>query len=203
MPERVPILLDTDIGSDIDDAVCLAYLLAQPRCELLGITTVSGQPRVRASLVDAVCQAAGRRDIPIHAGAERGMGTGEVVQPEVPQAAVLANVPHRAPEQFPSGTAVEFLRQSIRARPHQLTLLAIGPMTNLGLLFTIDPEIPRLLKALVLMCGVFIDKSPGMPAREWNALCDPVATHLTYHAKAAPHLSIGLDVTGKCRMPCQ
>ena len=42
--ERIPVLLDTDIGSDIDDAVCLAYLLAQPRCELLGVTTVSTRP---------------------------------------------------------------------------------------------------------------------------------------------------------------
>ena len=69
---RIPLLFDTDIGSDIDDAVCLAYLLRQPRCELLGVTTVSGQPRARAALADAVCQAAGRRDIPIHAGSEQG-----------------------------------------------------------------------------------------------------------------------------------
>ena len=49
---RIPVILDTDIGSDIDDAVCLGYLLRQPRCELLGITTVSGQPRVRAAVAD-------------------------------------------------------------------------------------------------------------------------------------------------------
>jgi len=54
----IPVLLDTDIGSDIDDALALAYLLGQPRCELLGITTVSGRdPRIRASLADAVCRA--------------------------------------------------------------------------------------------------------------------------------------------------
>jgi purine nucleosidase len=65
---KVPVILDTDIGSDIDDAVCLAYLLRQPKCELLGVTTVSGKVLERAALADAVCRAAGRRDIPIHAG---------------------------------------------------------------------------------------------------------------------------------------
>lgn len=51
------ILLDTDIGGDIDDAVCLAYLLRESRCELLGITTVCGQPQRRAAVADAICRA--------------------------------------------------------------------------------------------------------------------------------------------------
>lgn len=61
------VLLDTDIGSDIDDAVCLAYLLAQPKCDLLGITTVTGEPVERAKLASALCHAAGK-DIPIYPG---------------------------------------------------------------------------------------------------------------------------------------
>lgn len=63
------VLLDTDIGSDIDDAVALAYLLAQPECELLGITTVSGEAAKRAQLASALCKVAGR-DIPIFPGRE-------------------------------------------------------------------------------------------------------------------------------------
>ena len=68
--QTIPVLLDTDIGSDIDDAVALAYLLKQPRCDLLGVTTVTGEPTKRAMLADAICQAAGRTDIPIHVGTE-------------------------------------------------------------------------------------------------------------------------------------
>lgn len=64
---RRPVILDTDIGSDIDDALCLAYLLRQPRCEFVGITTVTGEAQQRAMLADAVCRAAGREDIPITA----------------------------------------------------------------------------------------------------------------------------------------
>ena len=61
------ILLDTDIGGDIDDAICLAYLLKEPNCELLGITTVCGDAEVRASVADAICKAAGKA-VPIVAG---------------------------------------------------------------------------------------------------------------------------------------
>ncbi len=61
----LPVLLDTNIGSDIDDVVALAYLLAQPRCELVGITTVSGEPHRRAALARALCRAAGRTRSPL------------------------------------------------------------------------------------------------------------------------------------------
>ena len=64
------VLLDTDIGSDIDDAVCLAYLLAQPDCELLGVTTVTGEGQRRAMLASALCREAGQ-DVPIYIGAEQ------------------------------------------------------------------------------------------------------------------------------------
>jgi len=201
--DSIPILLDTDIGSDIDDAVCLSYLLRQPRCELLGITTVSGMARERAALADAVCRAAGRTDIPIFAGTEVGVATGAIVQPSCAQAAVLASLPHRKPEDFEPNAAVEFLRRTIRGRPGEITLLAIGPMTNLALLFAVDPEIPGLLKQLVLMCGTFHFRAPYPDPClvEWNAQCDPFATRRVYQAPVREHLSIGLDVTTQVTLP--
>jgi purine nucleosidase len=163
------------------------------------VTTVSGEPRKRAALADAVCRGAGRKDVPIHSGGDHGILKG-VVQPECGQASVLPRFDHRRPEDFPPNTAVDFLRQQIHARPGELTLLAIGPMTNLGLLFALDPEVAQKLKRLVLMCGVFTSGT-GWGVREWNALCDPIATAITYAAPVAEHISIGLDVTTKCQMP--
>ncbi len=61
-PAVLPVLLDADIGSDVNDALALAYLLRQPRCELLGVTTVTGEQERRALLADALCRAAGRDD---------------------------------------------------------------------------------------------------------------------------------------------
>ncbi len=189
MPTKL--LLDTDIGSDIDDAVCLAYLLAQPKCELLGVTTVSGEPERRAMLVSAICKAAGK-DVPIFPGTALPL-LGPQKQPHVPEASVLTRWPHD--ERFPHGQAIEFLRQTIHAHPGEITLLGIGPMTNIALLFTVDPAIPALLKSLVLMCGVFTDRLPGVGPLEWNALCDPHAAALVYRAAVPIHRSIGLDVT--------
>ncbi len=185
------IILDTDIGSDIDDAVCLAYLLAQPQCELLGITTVSGEPEKRAAMASAQCRAAGKQ-IPIYPGAPLTLLNGQR-QPECSQAFALDRWPHQA--EFPKGEAVDFLRRTIRAHPGEITLLTIGPLTNIGLLFRTDPEIPALLKELVMMCGIFTNRRPGVGPLEWNALLDPHATAIVYHSPVAVHRSIGLDVT--------
>src|SRR5947209_13445170 len=91
---RIPVLLDTDIGSDIDDALCLAYLLRQPWCELIGITTVSGEPERRAMLADAVCRAEGRSGIPIHSGSPLPLLLPQR-QVEAPQAAILPRWRHQ------------------------------------------------------------------------------------------------------------
>jgi purine nucleosidase len=190
------VILDTDIGSDIDDAVCLAYLLRQPACDLLGVTTVTGDTAQRAALAEVVCAAAGRTDVPVHAGASGPLLIGSG-QPHVPQYDAIKDRPHR--QDFPPNTALAFLRETIRSRPGEITLLAIGPMTNLGLLFAADPAIPSLLKQLVLMCGVFTaGNGHGPGAREWNALCDPVATAITYRARPPQFTSVGLEVTTKC-----
>lgn len=191
------ILLDTDIGSDIDDAVALAYLLCQPRCDLLGVTTVSGEAELRAEMVSAVCRNVGRDDIPIHAGCSQAILT-DILQKTAPQAAALTG--WDCGRDFPPSTAIDFLRQTIRANPGEVTLLAIGPMTNVGVLFATDPEIPGLLKRLVLMCGRFFDAHGG----EWNAINDPYATALTYGAgcQSVPpvHISFPLDATTHCTL---
>ena len=189
----VKILLDTDIGSDIDDAVCLAYLLAQPEAELLGVTTVSGNPRQRAMMVSAMCHVAGKQ-IPIYPGTEKPLLV-EPLQPLVPQAEALGKWQHET--QFPQHQAIEFMRQTIRAHPHEVTLLAIGPLTNVALLFAVDPEIPSLLKQLVLMNGYFIgdQKFP-----EWNTKLDPHASQIVYQADVQDVVAIGLDVTTQVQM---
>ena len=196
--EKIKVLFDTDIGSDIDDAVALAYLLSQPRCELLGVTTVTGEPARRAEMVSAVCRNVGRDDVPIHAGCPEAMLI-EMRQKTAPQAAALGPWPHRA--DFPANSAVEFLRQTIRAHPGQVTMLTVGPLTNAGLLFAADPEVPALLGQMVLMCGRFSHAMGG----EWNAIGDPHATAIVYGAgrqsRPPRHVSFGLDVTTRCTLP--
>lgn len=197
--DKVRLLLDTDIGSDIDDAVALAYLLSQPRCELVGITTVTGEPAKRAELASVICTHVGRGDIPIYPGEAEAMLIA-MPQRQVPQGRALGDWPRRT--QFAPGEGVEFMRRTIRANPGELTLLGIGPLTNIATLFAVDPEIPALLKQLVLMCGRFFGQTGRTP--EWNAKCDPHAAAIVYGAGAQRrgrrHVSFGLDVTTQCRL---
>ncbi|MGB1287153.1 MAG: nucleoside hydrolase [Aggregatilineales bacterium] len=195
MSMRKKVLLDTDIGSDIDDVVSLAYLLVQPDCELVGITTVTGQAIGRARIASALCYAAGKPDIPIYPGSESPLLITQR-QTKAPQTKALSQWEHQ--RHFEKGTAVEFMRRTIRENPGEITLLAVGPLTNIALLFAVDNEIPLLLRELVLMCGAFTDY---FRFAEWNAKLDPHATHMVYNAPVTRHQSIGLDVTTKVQMP--
>jgi inosine-uridine nucleoside N-ribohydrolase len=195
MSNTIKILFDTDIGSDIDDAVALAYLLAQPRCDLLGITTVSGKTIERAKLASAICKTAGT-EIPIIPGNEDRLD-GPARQPDVPQSSVLPNWAHET--NFAPQSAVDFMAETIKANPHEVNLLAVGPMTNVASLFRQYPETAKLLKSLHMMIGRF-GNEPGLPISEWNAHCDPAAASVIFATEAPHHTSIGLDVTHKVVM---
>ena len=187
------IWLDTDIGSDIDDALALAYLASHPQCELMGVSTVTGEAHRRAMMASAILMSAGRAGVPVYPGAEAPLLIAQK-QPVAAQADALGSWPHQ--KTFPRGEALIAMRTAIRDNPGEITVLAIGPMTNLALLFAMDPELPAMLKQLVVMCGIF---TYGLRAytclSEWNSRCDPHASAMMYAAPVPRVTSIGLDVT--------
>lgn len=189
------ILVDTDIGSDLDDALCLAYLLAQPECVLVGITTVTGEPDVRAQLASILCTHAGEK-VPIVPGAADPL---QVAQQQLgaPQAAALKRWAHET--DFAATGAPEFIRDVIRSNPGEVTLLAIGPLTNIALAFELDPQLPALLRGMMGMFGVFTTRS-DLPKVEWNSLLDPHAARAVYSAHVPHHRTVGLDVTHQVRV---
>jgi purine nucleosidase len=188
------ILLDTDIGSDIDDAVALAWLLRNPVCELVGITTVTGEAEKRADLARELCRVAGQ-SIPVFSGIETPLviPQRQTIAPQATRLKTRSVTRH-------SGEAIEFLRRTIRANPGQITLLAVGPLTNIAVLFKTDPEIPRLLKQLVLMAGKFSDYPTPWGPTEWNAIVDPHASHIVFSSKPRVLRAFGLDVTWQVSM---
>jgi len=188
------LLLDTDIGSDIDDAVALAYLLREPRCELLGITTVTGDAQGRAALAAELCAIAGVR-VPIYPGAEVPL-----VIPQRQTAAPQARRLRDPRPSFPDGEAIDFLRRTIRAHPGEVTLLAVGPWTNVALLFRTDPEIPALLRSLVLMGGKYSSYPTPWGPTEWNAIVDPHAAAEVLAAPVPALYAFGLDITWQVSM---
>lgn len=191
---NIPILLDTDPGNDIDDALAIAYLLQKPECDLLGITTVTGPVEQRAAIAEVLCNAAGRKSIPILCGRSEVLAYGQG-QPWCAQYEPIKDIPHNLSRK--QDEAVDFLRQTIRSRPDEVTLLSIGPFSNIALLFALDPEIPYLLKDFVSMAGVF--RRPDIDA-EWNCICDPVASAIVAKSRRPKHTWYGLDVTLQCQM---
>ena len=160
------VLLDFDIGTEIDDAIALAYLLANPECELVGITTSCGESIKRAEMASVLCRAAGKK-APIHAGCERPLLIPQM-ETTAPQAAILPHYEHDTG--FAPNTAIPFMQKVIRENPGEVTLLAVAPMTNLGLLFAMDPELPELLDGLYLLCGSPTHQRPDVVTESLSAM---------------------------------
>ena len=180
------ILLDTDIGCDIDDALTLTYLLKNPECDLLGITTVSGDVGLRARLCSMICKHE-NKNIPIHTGLEKSVMN--IREAEFPQESErLAKWPYDT--DFPD-KATEFMRDVIENNPGQVTLLAIGPLTNVADLFTKYPHTVPLLKDVYIMGGKFFNGEQ----LEWNIKFDPHAAQTVFGADVKKLVAAGLDVT--------
>jgi purine nucleosidase len=164
----------------------------------LGVTTVSGEPAKRAELASAICHAAGRPEVPIHVGAADPILIEQPQKHASQHEALGEQWTHDKYEAKP--TALEFLRQTIRSRPGEITLLTIGPLTNIALLFALDPELPGMLKQIVLMAGRFFTRSREGHVVEWNMLCDPHAAAKVFKAPVPKFIAVGLDVTTQCQM---
>ncbi|HIS69222.1 MAG TPA: nucleoside hydrolase [Candidatus Gallacutalibacter stercoravium] len=192
MEKKQMVLLDTDIGGDIDDAVCLAYLLQEPRCRLMGVTTVCGEAEKRAAVADALCRAAGK-NIPIVAGMDTPLQP-IPAYPTPEGAGALARWEHG---QYAKGDAPGFLYQIIRAHPLEVILIAIGNMTNVASLFRRYPDAPALLKGLFVMNGYFGAQPLPQPWYNWNAWADPLASHIVFAAHTAVHRAVPIEITGQ------
>ena len=142
IPEKV--ILDTDIGDDIDDAFALALVLSSPEIELLGVSTAWGNTQLRARIVDRLFCETGKDAIPIFAGIET------ISNVPMDHARWAEGLPPRAK---PFGSSVDFILEEIRRYPNQITLIAIAPLTNVSALIERDPETFRKLKRVVIMGG--------------------------------------------------
>lgn len=145
------VIIDTDIGTDIDDAFAIALALASPDIQLLGITTASGNVRLRARLVDRLLFEAGKTSIPVAIGtASRGPfdPSGKAITYTQAHWAEQSPVPARS---WPAATP--FILDQIRRHPGEITLVAIAPLTNVAAFEDRDPATFRKLKRIVLMGG--------------------------------------------------
>lgn len=186
----IPLIIDTDIGDDIDDALALALALRSPEVELLGVTTVFQRAELRARLAQLLLAAYGRAEVPVHAGVDRPL-LGEHRPDWSPnQADVLEGAPETAP---PPGQAVDFLIRQGMSRDG-LVLLPIGAMTNIALALALEPRLADRVR-VVAMAGAW-DRSGA----EWNVQCDPEAVAAVL-ASGVRIDFVGLDVTTRVVLP--
>ena len=174
-----PVIFDTDIGTDIDDAYALVALMDRPELEVLGITTVSSDAVARARLAAKLLAVAGGKwpRVPVYAGTS----TPTQYMKQVEWAAGFT-----APNLHESG-GVEFMRREIEKRPGQVTLIAVGELTNVAALLDSSPGIAAKIRAIALMGGaVYRGYAPGSkPEPEWNIRSNAKAARTVFTSGVA------------------
>jgi inosine-uridine nucleoside N-ribohydrolase len=167
---REKIIIDTDIGDDVDDAFALALAVKSPELEILGVTTGFGDTELRAKITDRLLGEVGRPEIPVLAGNPTATKN-PMSQRRYAESGRFVKASR--------GDAVEFLLAQIRKSPGEITLIAIGPLMNVGAAIDRDAATFRKLKRVVVMGGSvrrgygdlgYTAPVPQMP--EWNILND-------------------------------
>lgn len=189
------IIIDCDPGHD--DAVALLLAVGSPQVNLVGVTTVGGNQSLDKVTYNAraVLEAAGARDVPVHAGCARPLvRTGQVaaaIHGDSGLDGVELPRPHR-----PLGEqhAVTWLIDAIMARePKTVTLVPTGPLTNIALAARLEPAIVERVREVVLMGGA-VRTGNWSPVAEFNIKTDPEAAHIVFN-EAWPVTMVGLDLT--------
>lgn len=185
-----PVIIDTDIGDDIDDAFAVALALKSPELKILGVTTTFGNTELRARLVDRYLKAVGRSDIPIFAG--------PITKTDnlMTQAAYAKRDPEKK-----FGDGAGFILREAREHPGQITLIGIGPLFTVQAAIERDPAAFRKLKRVVIMGGS-IYRGYGLDAQgeprpaepEWNILNDPAGLKALL-GSGVPLIMMPLDST--------
>jgi inosine-uridine nucleoside N-ribohydrolase len=188
---RIPILFDTDIGTDVDDAFALALIVRSPELDLLGVTTASGDTQARARLAAKMLREAGRPDVPVVAGEP-----GKPLPIDQTRWADGFSSPAIRSEK-----AVDFLKAQIEKRPGEITLVPVGPLTNVGALLKAHPAVAKKIKRIVLMGGsvAFGYGTNPKPVAEYNIAQDTEAAQVVF-SSGVPILMVPLDVTAMLQL---
>ena len=189
MPEKI--IIDTDIGDDIDDAFAVALALRSPELQILGVSTTFGDTETRARLLDRLLGEVGRSEIPVAVGTSTT--DSNFTQRRYADGGHFARASHPR--------AVDFILDQIRSHPGEVTLVAIGPLVNVGALLDKDAQTFRRLRRVVLMGGS-VERgygdlgytTPHGPDAEWNIKNDIPAGQKLF-TSGVPIFMMPLDST--------
>ena len=205
-----PLILDVDTG--IDDALALLYACASPEAELVAVTCLAGNASAANTgrNTRAVLEAAGRGDVEVAMGRPVPLLRALEITPEThgPRGLGYANPPEPVAP-LSARFAPQLIVDEARRRPGELTLVTLGPLTNLAIAVLMEPALPRLLRRWIAMGGAFRVPGNTTPVSEWNVHCDPEAARIALGSWQAAvdadpstprALLMGLDVTERARL---
>ncbi|HUR16579.1 MAG TPA: nucleoside hydrolase [Candidatus Limnocylindrales bacterium] len=202
----MPVIIDCDTG--IDDALALLYACASPEMDLVGATCVSGnvgaQQVARNTL--NVLALGGKSDVEVALGREVPLVRPLVIAPETHGPAGVGYAVLGEPSQpLSERHAADLLIEEARKRPGKIMLITLGPLTNLAVALVREPNLPHLLRGLVMMAGSYRSAGNTAPTTEWNVAVDPEAMQIVLagwatHSHVPRPVALGLDVTEKAKM---
>lgn len=202
---KIKIILDTDIGDDIDDAFALSIALNEPRCELLGVTTVFRNSEKRAKMAKSLIKAFDK-DVKVYAGCDAPLiaKVDDLIPSEIKAREKLDEkgkylIPQYLPLMDESDVekehAVDYIISTVHQYPHEVTIVAIGPLTNVAMAMRKDPDIIPLIKEIRIMGG----HPKDIHCKEWNIFCDPEAARIVYSSSVRLY-AVGLNVTMQVKL---
>ena len=196
MPKRI--LLDTDPG--IDDSLAILLALASPEISLEGMSIVHGNCSTRQGTINAlsVMELAKASNIPVHIGCELPLVQPSLLAPETHGNTGLGYAKLPEPLSQPKvRKGSDFLIEKIMSSPGKMTLVCIGPLTNVALAIRQEPRIVEAVREVFIMGGAIRHEGNTTPLAEFNTFVDPHAAHIVFHS-GMPITLTPLDVTYEC-----
>jgi len=189
----IPVILDTDIGTDVDDCLALALLVSSPELQLQAVTCVYGDTILRSRMALKLLQLRGLTDIPVYAGATKPLVSQRPIYWEGHEGQGL--IEDAAGLEPTAGFAPDMIVQHVMSNPGKIHLIAIGPLTNVALALQKEPLLIRNLAHLTIMGGVVrsIDRL-DLPLAEHNIVCDPEAAKIVFTSGVSITI-VPLDLT--------
>lgn len=198
MKNKKKIIIDSDPG--IDDALAILLALSEEELQLEGITVVHGNCSAPQGVINAlsILEIAGYADIPVYEGCNRPLVREALFAPETHGSSGLGYASLPFPQQDPQPQhAVDFLINQLLAFPGEITVVAVGPLTNLALAVRKEPAVIHAVKEVIIMGGAIKAGGNTTPLAEFNVYADPHAAHIIFHSEMPLQL-VPLDVTYQC-----
>jgi len=193
--QRIPIILDTDIGDSIDDALALAFALHSPELDVRAVTTVIDDVESKTRLAWKMLGVYNRRDVALAMGAPEPLldPTTSVASKEFEVLTRNDTIPNTGPDAARK-RAVDLIIDTALQSRGKITIVAIGPMTNIALALKTDPRIKNNIERIVIMGGAYLSSET-----EYNVKRDRAAAEIVFQS-GVPITAVGLDVTSQCKL---